>query len=618
MLNPLITFFGFIINYIYQVINNYGATILVFTLFTKIVLFPVNILIQKNSIKMVKIKPRLEELKLKYADDREKFMEAQIDLFDEEHYKPSLGVVPLLIQIPIILALIRVIQNTQLYISNITNTNFFGINMEEIPTLTTNVQIPILAAVTTIMLCIFQNYLNVLQKEESLISKLLTGGLTVALTVYFVFLVPSGVGLYWIAGNVLAIVQLYILNCIIPPKKYVDYEALNRIKAKKKELHEKSEREKKKAKEDYKRFFQEDNINNMHLVFYSEKNGFYKYFKGLIEYILDHSDIVIHYITGDIDDDIFNKNNPRIKPYFVTTNKLIPMFMKLEADVVVMTTPDLQNMYLKRSIVKKDIEYIMVPHGISSDNLVFRPGALDHYDTIFVNGEYSVREIRQIEKLRGTPEKKLVKYGYCNLDEMIKNYVPNEKPSNIILIAPSWQEDNIIESCIEQILDQLKDSKYNIIVRPHPETIKHDINRIKELEEKYNNIEFQKDFTGSETIYEADLIITDWSSIGLEYAFTTLKPVLYINTPMKVLNKDYQKIEEVPLDIRIRNEIGKSVDVDDISNINQYIDELIHNSNYNPKIKEIRDTTLYNVGNSSEVGGEYIINAVLRRNKAHE
>ena len=74
MLNPLITFFGFIINYIYQVINNYGATILVFTLFTKIVLFPVNILIQKNSIKMVKIKPRLEELKLKYADDREKFI----------------------------------------------------------------------------------------------------------------------------------------------------------------------------------------------------------------------------------------------------------------------------------------------------------------------------------------------------------------------------------------------------------------------------------------------------------------------------------------------------------------------------------------------------------------
>ena len=53
---------GILINEIYKITNNYGITIIIFTLVSKIILFPINILIQKNSIKMIKIKPKLEEL----------------------------------------------------------------------------------------------------------------------------------------------------------------------------------------------------------------------------------------------------------------------------------------------------------------------------------------------------------------------------------------------------------------------------------------------------------------------------------------------------------------------------------------------------------------------------
>lgn len=56
------------------------------------------------------------------------------------------------------------------------------------------------------------------------------------------------------------------------------------------------------------------------------------------------------------------------------------------------------------------------------------------------------------------------------------------------------------------------------------------------------NIEIQTDFSSNDTVFNADLIITDWSGIAYEYAFTTLRPVLYINTPMKIMNPNMRKL----------------------------------------------------------------------------
>ena len=65
-------------------------------------------------------------------------------------------------------------------------------------------------------------------------------------------------------------------------------------------------------------------------------------------------------------------------------------------------------------------------------------------------------------------------------------------------------------------------------------------------------------------MYSADLLITDWSNISMEVAFSTLKPVLYINTPMKVFNPEYKKIDIVPIDIWIRAEMGGQLELDEV------------------------------------------------------
>lgn len=71
----------------------------------------------------------------------------------------------------------------------------------------------------------------------------------------------------------------------------------------------------------------------------------------------------------------------------------------------------------------------------------------------------------------------------------------------------------------------------------------------------------QTDFSSTDTVYSADLLVTDWSNVGFEFALSTLKPVLYINTPMKIMNPEYDKIDVVPFDIRIRGQLGGELEL---------------------------------------------------------
>ena len=188
------------------------------------------------------------------------------------------------------------------------NMNFLGINLSWVPSQIGGIDIivPIIAGFSAWLLCVAQNASNVLQAEQSKLNKYGMMILSVGLSLYLGWFVPAGVALYWISSNIFAIIQLYLLNWAINPKDYVDYEALEESKQElaalegiggstaEKKLFKKNPYAKR-EKADYKRFF---SIVNKHLVFYSENNGFYKYYAGMIEYILKNTNITIHYVTS--------------------------------------------------------------------------------------------------------------------------------------------------------------------------------------------------------------------------------------------------------------------------------------------------------------------------------
>lgn len=608
----------------YNLCGNYGVAIFIFTLFSKIILLPLSIWVLKNSIKLVRIQPQVNEIKIKFFGDREQIAEEQNKLYKKEKYRPMISVIPTFAQLIVLMAVIAAIK-TGISDPSI-NKMFLGIDLTLVPSVERGwLCLSALAAgVSALMMCIAQNRSNVLQSEQSAWNKYGMLAFSVGLSLYLGWFVSVGVALYWVASNLLSIVQLYVLNGIFKPRSYVDYDKLEETRKELAELESLSNEQKKKygkdvikrEKADYKRFF---SVVNKHLVFYSESNGFYKYFKGIIEYLLKNTNIVIHYITSDPEDKIFEmaETEPKIKPYYIGEKKLITLMMKIDADVVVMTMPDLENFHIKRSYLRKDIDYVYIPHGIGSNNLTMRTGSLDHYDTIFCCGPRQKEEVEKTEIVYNLPKKNTVEWGYPLLEEMIDDYkkLPESKEATkTVLIAPSWQKDNIVDSCLDEILSKLAGRDYRVIVRPHPQHVRHRAEQMKQLQEKFkdnDNIIIQTDFSASDTVFKADIMLTDWSGIAWEFAFTTQKPLVFINTPMKVMNPEYQKIDTVPLNIELRDVIGRSIDLDKLDTLPETIDYLFANKDaYYDKIGEILKENVYNIGNSSAVGAGYIIQSI--------
>ena len=663
----------------YTLMGGYGIAILLFTLLTKIILFPLSVIAQKNSIKMVHMTPELDDIKRYNSGNGELIAQEIRELYKKEKYSTIAGVVPLLVQIPIILGLINVIYNPLQHllhlnpqvISGLTdraaellgkggedlgyfgqilvleeirkfpelfsdipgaasaleaatslNMDFWGLNLSATPSVTdATVIIPILSGLSALALCLVQNKYNVLQEYAGFVSRWGMTIFLVAFSAYFAAVLPGGLGLYWITGNLLSIPVLGVCNLIYDPKKYIDHEAME-------QMHKETPEEKAakralaktlavRSKQDMKRFFTAG--NKRELVFYSEANGFYKYFKGYIEYILANSDIDIHYVTSDPGDRIFEAAEPRIKSYYVNDRDLVSLFMKMDADVFVMTTPDLDKYHLKRSLVKKDVEYIYTDHGMTSFHLMLREGALDHFDTIFLCGPNHIDEVRQTEYVYGLRQKTLIKTGFALLDELllrVKALGETQNARKKVLIAPSWQRDNLLDSCLAALVDGLSGKDWDIVIRPHPEFVKRFPNKVERIREMYNDrigkdVILETDFSSSESVYTADVIVTDWSSVAQEYSYTTKRPSIFVNTPMKIINPNYERIPAVPLDIALRDEIGISVDVSELGNIGDLCEKLIREKDdWRERITGIVERYIYNIGDGAGNGAEYIIGRI--------
>lgn len=613
----------------YTLCGNYGVAVILFTFITKIILLPVSVWVQKNSIKMVKIQPDINFLKVRHFGDADAIAEGQNKLFRQAGYHPLASIVPTVIQLVLLMAVIAAIK-AGMADSSI-DMRFLGVDLSLIPAQGRGWLIlsPIAAGASAWLMCAAQNQSNVLQAEQDNWNKYGMLILSVGLSLYLGWFVSVGVALYWVASNLFSIAQLYLLNMAIDPKKYVDYARLEESKKQLSELqqlggkrHGREARDlARRERADYKRFF---SVLNKHLVFYSESSGFYKYYKGIIEYILKNTNIAVHYITSDPNDQVFaiSQSQPRLKPYYIAEKRLITLMMKLDCDVMVMTMPDIENFHIKRSYVRKDIEYVYVPHCIDSINMTMRTGAVDHYDSVLCVGKHQKEEITNTEAVYGLPHKTLVDWGYTLLDEMRAQYAASaheDKPGKKILIASSWQKDNIVDSCLEEILDTLKGRGYQITVRPHPQEVRLKQAYMEQLEAKYaadRDVEIQTDFSSNSTVFESDLLITDWSGITYEYAFTTLRPVLFIDTPMKVMNPEYEKINTPPINIWMREVIGAVVKPDELEKLPEAVERLLSGRDeYRERIDRFVHEYVYNLGNSGEVGAKYIINEIQKKIK---
>ncbi|MDR1088060.1 MAG: membrane protein insertase YidC [Coriobacteriales bacterium] len=685
---------GYIFYLCYGLLSDYGLAILLFTLATKALMFPLSLVAQKNAITMVRIQPLLESIKQRFAGNNTLIMEEQKALYKREHYSLLKGMLPLLIQIPLILGLICVVYNPLQHLLHLDTAtirtlvaatadalgtpvaelgtgaqlavmelvkhdpaalsglagmegtleriaavklDFLGVDMAMVPSFAVLLTLlyPLLSGASALLLSVLQNKYYVLQLGAGFWGKWGTAAFLTAFSLYFAFILPCGVGLYWIAGNLISIATLGLCNLIYNPRNYLDYSAIRTkpvlSRAEKAARRERKRAERARQRIDMKRFYR---TPDKQLVFYSEGSGFYKYFQRIIAWLLAESDVVVHYVTSDLHDQVFQleldaEARERFKTYFVGESGLISFMMKMDADLVVMTMPDLEVFHIKRSLVRKDIEYVYLDHGMSSFHLTLREHALDYFDTVFCYGPNHDKEIRRLEELHALAPKQLVDTGYPLLDDLLERVSDlstdhvNEPP--LALVAPSWQQDNLMELCLPEVVAPLLESGFKVVVRPHPQYVRQFSEKILETladfgdELERGSLVLERDFSSSATVYLADVVITDWSTIAQEFSYATKKPSLFIDTPLKVMNHAWEEVGLEPLDITLRSEIGRVLAIADLPEIGAVARELVaHRREYRERIAELMHSKLYHIGSAAEHAGGYFLSSLAEHERRHE
>ena len=90
------------LNWIYSWVHNYGWSVVLFTLFIRLILLPLDIKSKKSMRAMTKVQPQLQKLQQKYANDKEKLNQKTMELYRKEHVSPTAGCLPMLISLPIL------------------------------------------------------------------------------------------------------------------------------------------------------------------------------------------------------------------------------------------------------------------------------------------------------------------------------------------------------------------------------------------------------------------------------------------------------------------------------------------------------------------------------------
>tara|TARA_B100001179_G_scaffold231079_1_gene220128 strand:- start:579 stop:1703 length:1125 start_codon:yes stop_codon:yes gene_type:complete len=296
------------------------------------------------------------------------------------------------------------------------------------------------------------------------------------------------------------------------------------------------------------------------IVVYSEGAHHWSHLGDIVRELLETSDRQVCYVTSGPDDPALELTHARFHPFRTNRGRIRDWLLNnLVCRLCVMTMPDLGQFQVVRS--PGVACYAYVPHSMVSLHMAYRPGAFDHYDVLYCAGPHHVAEARAIEQMRSAPKKMLVEQGYARIDAMREAIAPGqrENPRPRVLLAPSWGASGLLESGCHDLIAALLEADMMVTVRPHPETARHRPDALRALHERFSSdgrFAFDRDESGWRSYQSADTMISDWSGAAFEFAFSRQRPLVFIDTPPKVNNAEFTALDEVPLEIGIRDQIG--------------------------------------------------------------
>ncbi len=300
-------------------------------------------------------------------------------------------------------------------------------------------------------------------------------------------------------------------------------------------------------------------------TFFSEGPNYYSTFALILSGFIER-EIPFTYLSMEESDPGLKLASENVSTFCLGKGTGFIYFMSMiKSRVVIMRTPGLQSLTLKRSPgVEHYVHIVHAPVGISS----YRKFSFDYFDTIMCSGSHQISEIRQLEQVRTAVKKNLLETG-CSYMDLLKQQNDDFDDSNkgkskdiTILIAPTWGSNGLLGKYGMDLIKPLIDAGYKIIIRPHPQQVHSEkplLDSLKKITSSFPNVYWDEDPSGHSSMAASDIMISDLSGIIFDYAFIYEKPVITLDFPLETAGFEQEDLKGTIWELDMREKLGAVV-----------------------------------------------------------
>ena len=347
------------------------------------------------------------------------------------------------------------------------------------------------------------------------------------------------------------------------------------------------------------------------LAIFSDDKRYWTIFEPICRE-LNKQGMDVVYMTASPDDPALGCPYPHVKAQFIgKDNKAYARLNFLNATILLSTTPGLDVYQWKRS---KDVRYyVHIPHA-ASEITMYRMFGIDYYDAILLSGDYQIRDVRNLEALRGLPEKELVKVGIPYMDTMVerlKKVGPAPEHPRTVLLAPSWGQSAIFQVYGGRIIDVLLKTGYHVIVRPHPQSFASEKELMDKLMAEHpetEQLEWNRDTDNFEVLRRSDILISDFSGVIFDFALVYDKPIIYTDPNFDLSLYDAWWLKTPLWTLSALPRLGRQLTEDNMENLKELIDSCLTDAQYEQGRHSVKAETWAYDGEGARRAASYLIN----------
>ena len=351
-------------------------------------------------------------------------------------------------------------------------------------------------------------------------------------------------------------------------------------------------------------------------VIFSDSKRYWNVFRSIcVEF--EKRGLPLEYLTASEDDPALSEEFEFVHCRFIgSNNKAYARLNLLKADILLSTTPGLDVYQWKRSL---NVDwYVHLFHAVD-EGCGYRMFGMDYYDAVLLTGAFQEKYIRQLEALRGLPAKELVVTGSTYMDalkekldnsESTDSGIEQKQTGKTVLLAPSWGESAILSKYGAKILKALLATGYQIIVRPHPQSVISERSVLEPLWKEFPDSEqltWNYDNDNFEVLRQADVLISDFSGIVFDYSLVFGKPVIYADTSFDDAPYDAAWIKEPLWRFEVLKELGVPLQEKDFPRMKDVIQEILESRQRKDAIEKVRAEAWQYIGESAVKTVDYLV-----------